>query len=60
MSKPKNSEQPATKVCVLTHCAHGKPYDVAELSGAALAAAIEQGCVDPSPKAVAYAQSLKS
>lgn len=60
MPKPKNSEKSATKVCILADCVYGKPYDVVELSGEALAAAVEQGRVDHSPQAVAYAQSLKS
>lgn len=49
----------ATKVRVLMDGAFGKPDDVIELEGEALAQALESGQVDADPAAVAYAESLQ-
>lgn len=49
----------ATKVRVLVAGNYGKPDDVIELEGAALAQAVASGQVDPEPAAVAYAESLQ-
>lgn len=49
----------ATKVRVLVEGAFGKPDDVIELEGEALAQAIASGQVDAHPEAVAYAESLQ-
>lgn len=48
----------ATEVRVLRACQFGNPDDVVILSGSDLAAAVDAGCVDPHPDAVAYARSL--
>lgn len=48
----------ATKLRVLVEGAFGKPDDVIELEGEALAQAIASGQVDADPAAVAYAESL--
>lgn len=49
----------ATKVRVLVEGAFGKPDDVIELEGEALAQALASGQVDANPEAVAYAESLR-
>jgi len=49
----------ATKARVLVEGAFGKPDDVIELEGEALAAALASGQVDAEPAAVAYAESLQ-
>lgn len=49
----------ATKVRVLVEGAFGKPDDVIELEGEALAQALASGQVDANPEAVAYAESLQ-
>jgi hypothetical protein len=49
----------ATKVRVLVEGAFGKPDDVIELEGEALAQALASGQVDAHPEAVAYAESLQ-
>lgn len=49
----------ATKVRVLVEGHYGKPDDVIELEGEALAQALASGQVDDNPAAVAYAESLK-
>ena len=49
----------ATKVRVLVAGAFGKPDDVIELEGEALAQALASGQVDADPAAVAYAESLQ-
>ena len=49
----------ATKVRVLVEGHYGKPDDVIELDGEALAQAIASGQVDAHPEAVAYAESLR-
>ena len=49
----------ATKVRVLVAGAFGKPDDVVELEGEALAQALASGQVDAHPEAVAYAESLQ-
>jgi predicted RecB family endonuclease len=49
----------ATKARVLVEGAFGKPDDVIELEGEALAVAVASGQVDADPAAVAYAESLK-
>lgn len=48
----------ATKVRVLCDGVFGKADEVVELSGPDLKQAVAMGAVDPSPEAVAYAQSL--
>ena len=50
----------ATKVRVLVEGHYGKPDDVIELDGAALAVAVASGQVDAEPAAVAYAESLNA
>ena len=50
----------ATKVRVLVEGNYGKPDDVIELEGEALAQALASGQVDPHPDAVAYAEGLKA
>lgn len=50
----------ATKVRVLVEGAFGKPDDVIELDGEALAQALASGQVDADPEAVAYAESLNA
>ena len=50
----------ATKVRVLVEGHYGKPDDVIELEGEALAVAVASGQVDPHPDAVAYAEGLKA
>ena len=50
----------ATKVRVLVDGAFGKPDDVIELDGEALAVAVASGQVDAEPAAVAYAESLNA
>ena len=50
----------ATKVRVLVEGNYGKPDDVIELEGEALAVAVASGQVDPHPDAVAYAEGLKA
>ena len=50
----------ATKVRVLVEGNYGKPDDVIELEGEALAVALASGQVDPHPDAVAYAEGLKA
>ena len=50
----------ATKVRVLVEGHYGKPDDVIELEGEALAQALASGQVDPHPDAVAYAEGLKA
>lgn len=50
----------ATKVRVLVECHYGKPDDVIELDGEALAVAVASGQVDAEPAAVAYAESLNA
>lgn len=50
----------ATKVRVLVEGHHGKPDDVIELEGEALAVAVASGQVDAEPAAVAYAESLNA
>ena len=49
----------ATKVRVLVEGHYGKPDDVIELEGEALAVAVASGQVDDNPSAVAYAESLQ-
>ena len=49
----------ATKVRVLVEGHYGKPDDVIELEGEALAVAVASGQVDAHPEAVAYAESLR-
>lgn len=49
----------ATKVRVLVEGHYGKPDDVIELEGEALAVAVASGQVDAHPEAVAYAESLQ-
>ena len=49
----------ATKVRVLVEGNYGKPDDVIELEGEALAVAVASGQVDADPAAVAYAESLQ-
>jgi predicted RecB family endonuclease len=49
----------ATKARVLVEGAFGKPDDVIELEGEALAVAVASGQVDADPAAVAYAESLQ-
>ena len=49
----------ATKVRVLVEGHYGKPDDVIELDGEALAVAVASGQVDAEPAAVAYAESLQ-
>ena len=49
----------ATKVRVLVEGHYGKPDDVIELEGEALAVAVASGQVDAEPAAVAYAESLR-
>ena len=49
----------ATKVRVLVEGHYGKPDDVIELEGEALAVAVASGQVDTHPDAVAYAESIK-
>ena len=49
----------ATKVRVLVEGNYGKPDDVIELEGEALAVAVASGQVDAHPEAVAYAESLQ-
>ena len=49
----------ATKVRVLVEGHYGKPDDVIELEGEALAVAVASGQVDADPAAVAYAESLQ-
>lgn len=49
----------ATKVRVLVEGHYGKPDDVIELEGEALAQALASGQVDAHPEAVAYAESLQ-
>jgi len=49
----------ATKVRVLVEGHYGKPDDVIELDGEALAQALASGQVDDNPAAVAYAESLQ-
>ena len=49
----------ATKVRVLVEGYYGKPNDVIELEGEALAVAVASGQVDADPAAVAYAESIK-
>ena len=49
----------ATKVRVLVEGYYGKPDDVIELEGEALAVAVASGQVDAEPAAVAYAESLQ-
>ncbi len=49
----------ATKVRVLVEGHYGKPDDVIELEGEALAVAVASGQVDAEPAAVAYAESLQ-
>lgn len=49
----------ATKVRVLVEGNYGKPDDVIELEGEELAVAVASGQVDPTPEAVAYAESLQ-
>ena len=53
-------EEVAKKARILRACQYGEPDDVVELSDAELSAAVDAGCVDPNPAAVAYAESLKS
>ena len=50
----------ATKVRVLVEGYYGKPDDVIELEGEALAQALASGQVDADPEAVAYAEGLKA
>jgi ABC-type nitrate/sulfonate/bicarbonate transport system substrate-binding protein len=50
----------ATKLRVLVEGAFGKPDDVIELEGEALAQALASGQVDANPEAVAYAESLNA
>ena len=50
----------ATKVRVLVEGNYGKPDDVIELDGEALAVAVASGQVDADPEAVAYAESLNA
>ena len=50
----------ATKVRVLVEGHYGKPDDVIELEGKALAVAVASGQVDAEPAAVAYAESLNA
>lgn len=50
----------ATKVRVLIEGHYGKPDDVIELEGEALAVAVASGQVDAEPAAVAYAESLNA
>ena len=50
----------ATKVRVLVEGNYGKPDDVIELEGEALAQALASGQVDTHPDAVAYAEGLKA
>ena len=45
---------------VLVEGHYGKPDDVIELEGEALAVAVASGQVDPHPDAVAYAEGLKA
>ena len=47
-----------TKLRVLIDGAFGKPDDVIELEGEALAQAVASGQVDAHPEAVAHAESL--
>ena len=49
----------ATKARVLVEGHYGKPDDVVELDGEALAQALASGQVDAHPEAVAYAESLQ-
>lgn len=49
----------ATKVRVLVDGAFGKADAVVELEGDELAQALASGQVDPTPEAVAYAESLQ-
>ena len=49
-----------TKARVLVDGAFGKPDDVVELEGEALAQALASGQVDANPEAVAYAESLNA
>lgn len=49
----------ATKLRVLVEGVFGKPDDVIELEGEALAQALASGQVDANPEAVAYAESLQ-
>lgn len=49
----------ATKARVLVEGHYGKPDDVIELEGEALAVAVASGQVDADPAAVAYAESLQ-
>lgn len=53
-------EDVAKKARILRACQYGEPDDVVELSGDELAVAVDAGCVDPNPAAVAYAESLKA
>jgi len=48
-----------TKLRVLVEGAFGKPDDVIALEGDELAQALASGQVDPTPEAVAYAESLQ-
>ena len=50
----------ATKLRVLVEGVFGKPDDVIELEGEALAQALASGQVDANPEAVAYAESLNA
>lgn len=50
----------ATKLRVLVEGAFGKPDDVIELEGEALAVAVASGQVDANTEAVAYAESLNA
>ena len=50
----------ATKVRVLVEGNYGKPDDVIELEGEALAVAVASGQVDAHPEAVAYAEALNA
>ena len=50
---------PPVPVRVLSACQYGKPDDVIELDGEALAVAVASGQVDAEPAAVAYAESLQ-
>ena len=49
----------AAKARVLVAGNYGKPDDVIELDGEALAQALASGQVDAHPEAVAYAESIK-
>lgn len=49
----------AVKARVLRDCEFGSANDVVEVPADQLEHAVESGCVDPHPDAVAYAESLQ-